>query len=145
MLSGSSVILLKSSAALCGSFSFFLRLRIRIFLLHKCVVKFNVLCICRLHIQKDFMRKIRGVFFVSFSGRITYSLANAFEKDFHRKVMNFVYQGLFFLMYLFIYLRLCWVFVALQGAGATPHCSMRASCCRALALEHRLSSYGAQA
>ena len=105
MLSGSSVILLKSSAALCGSFSFFLRLRIRIFLLHKCVVKFNVSCICRLHIQKDFMRKIRGVFFVSFSGRITYSLANAFEKDFHRKVMNFVYQGLFFfnvLIYLFV-------------------------------------------
>lgn len=72
MLSGGSVILLKNSAALCSSFSFLLRLRIRMLLLHKYVVKFNMLCICRLHIQKDFMHKIRGVFFVSFRGRITY-------------------------------------------------------------------------
>ena len=82
--------------------------------------------------------------FLSFRGRITYSLANAFEKDFHRKVMNVVYQGLFFFNVL-TYLWLCWVFVALQGAGATPHCNTRASCCRALTLEHRLSSYSAQA
>lgn len=45
MLSGGSVILLKNSAVLCSNFSFLLRLRISINLLHKYVVTFNMLCI----------------------------------------------------------------------------------------------------
>lgn len=102
MLSGGSVILLKNSAALCSSFSFLLRLRIRMLLLHKYVVKL----ICCVYVdciyKRDFMHKIRGVFFVSFRGRDhLYSLANAFEKDFHRKVSECHLSGLF-LMYLFI-------------------------------------------